>query len=186
MIHRNKNKLTLISKNNFIFKNEYLFLKNKKKKMTQNFFEILSKIKINYGLGKNVDNLIESFLELDPNRSQSFICDQILKDKFFIQFPPSRKYRRAFLKHLINAIGKTCEVNEEILEEYFTLLNVEKAEDKYFLVLIEENTSDENRPVIIEQHTAHIANGTTGLHVWPACFKLVNFVNKNKDIFHNK
>ena len=47
--------------------------------------------------------------------------------------------------------------------------------------------NDESEPpVVIEQSTTIIANGTTGLHVWPACFHLISYLSRNVHLLSNK
>jgi hypothetical protein len=41
-------------------------------------------------------------------------------------------------------------------------------------------------PIIIEQNVSIISNGTTGLHIWPACYQLISYTQKNKSMFENK
>lgn len=45
---------------------------------------------------------------------------------------------------------------------------------------------DFNNTIIIEQHASIISKGTTGLHIWPACYFLVEFLKENKSLFENK
>lgn len=44
----------------------------------------------------------------------------------------------------------------------------------------------EVKPIIIQQNTSIISSGTTGLHVWPACFQLIEYLTNNKKILENK
>jgi hypothetical protein len=43
-----------------------------------------------------------------------------------------------------------------------------------------DNLETQQKPVIIQQYASIIAEGTTGLHVWPAAFRLLEYLNKNK------
>jgi predicted nicotinamide N-methyase len=39
---------------------------------------------------------------------------------------------------------------------------------------------------VIEQNTSIIANGTTGLHAWPACFRMIEYLEENSHLIENK
>jgi len=53
-------------------------------------------------------------------------------------------------------------------------------------LLLKDNYDSQQKPIIIEQYASIIAEGTTGLHIWPAAFKLMEYLNKNKHLTFEK
>ena len=103
--------------------------------------QVLSQIRSSYALSKNNGNLLEVFFkENDFYESQNSIVQFVLKDKWLSQFSPHLRYRRNFLKSIINHADKlNAEVNEEILNEYLSLISQvsDENEQKYFMVIFQ-------------------------------------------------
>lgn len=106
--------------------------------------EILNRIKCNYGLNENADQLLYQYLkESDDNKIwdlQKALIDYVVKDRTLCTYQPYWKYRRSFLKLVINIIEDINEeLNETLLENYINIINSAQAstfnEDNYFMVV---------------------------------------------------
>jgi len=160
--------------------------------------QILNEIKYNYGLNESSNDLLKSYYTTGENKIwdlQEAMVEFILNDATLRKYAPYWKYRRTFLKTLISLIEDFDEeVNETFLEDYITLINsgsfVSDDQGKYFLVVFPKDIKGiedvKSNTILIEQYANIISNGTTGLHVWPACYQLVDYLKINHDIFNNK
>lgn len=103
--------------------------------------KILHQIKYFYGLNEDSNHLLKIFFSSNENKIwdlQLALANHILCDKSLLTYQPYRKYRRMFLKTIIDSIEKLQEeVNEKVLESYITLINeaYDSGEEKYFLVV---------------------------------------------------
>jgi hypothetical protein len=126
----------------------------------------------------NKEKIVDNFFEF-----QELIYDKIINNELFRTYQPSDKYLKLFLKTIISLVE---EINEEvhpaILESYINLINSNELKDKYFITFFYNDKS----PIIIEQYESVISNGTTGLHIWPACTHLLDFLEKNQKFIQNK
>lgn len=159
---------------------------------------LLNEIKYFYGLNENANELLQSYFTCEENKLwdlQEALVEHILKDSTLSTYKPYKKYERNFLRSIINIVESfNEEVNNTVFEDYITNINGQQVagdEEKYFLVVLPKNedftnTSSSNKGIIIEQYASIISNGTTGLHVWPACYQLVDYLKKNTKIFMNK
>ena len=163
---------------------------------------LLNQIKYFYGLNssKSIDLLNDYFnsdLISDDDSVvaalQQNLVDTILKDPHLDRFIGSRKFRQSFLKATISIVERlNVEVNQEIYEKLLTLINERDDEERSFLLFYDLNYNDsffnssQSQPIIVEQSRAIIANGTTGLHVWPACFQLINYLDRNRHLISRK
>ncbi|RMZ95767.1 hypothetical protein BpHYR1_039451 [Brachionus plicatilis] len=153
---------------------------------------LLIDIKCLYGLNHDSSKLLVDFFESDDvDCLQKFLIQSILKDFYLTKYQPSSKYRKSFLKKVISILeSKNHEIDSEIYDSYISIINKQKSEinfdeEKYFVCcfLKEDMTK---KPVIFEQFLSAITCGTTGLHIWPACYELINFIEKNKNFLDNK
>lgn len=162
---------------------------------------LLFKIRYVYGLNEQFDDYLKSFFEieqtenvllLDIDKLQEILVEFILNNKYLSCFKPYFKYRKSFLKSIINLVeNSNNEVNEILFNDYINLINNNQSDDKsnekYFLVVFSKHNNNYNdTPIIIEQYASIIANGTTGLHVWPACFQLMEYFYENEYLLNNK
>jgi hypothetical protein len=170
--------------------------------LDENKKKLLFKIRYLYGLNEQSNQYLNSFfineqnenvLLLDVDKLQEILVEFILKNRYLSSFKPYFKYRKSFLKSIINIIEKSNnEVNEKLFNDYIDLINNDnqadnKNNEKYFLVVFSKhNDNYEDTPIIIEQYASIIANGTTGLHVWPACFQLMDYLDANEHLLDNK
>lgn len=171
-------------------------------KMDNKKLGLLNQIKYFYGLNssKSID-LLNDYFKIDPIDEdpdpivaalQQNLVDAILKDPHLDRFIGSRKFRQSFLKTVITIVERlNVEVNQEIYEKLLTLINESQCdEERSFLLFYDRSDEDsliiDSSPIIVEQSRAIIANGTTGLHVWPACFQLINYLDRNRHLINQK
>ncbi|XP_076814320.1 protein-lysine N-methyltransferase EEF2KMT-like [Clavelina lepadiformis] len=99
------------------------------------------------------------------------------------KYPPSEKYRKSFLKELMNQVESSGEVcAEEIFTLYVDLLQFceEKTTYKsYFLPMMEIY-------VTLKESTNMLSNGTTGLVTWTGSMVLSEWCLTNRKLFDNK
>jgi hypothetical protein len=158
----------------------------------------LINIKTSYGLNENIDyeSFERFFSVLNSNNYetiQNLFYDIILNDAIQAKFEPSLKYKQIFLKKLIDFLEKKSiilidiEIDSRFFDLYLESINNSISKnDQYFSVYFSRENLDDQKPVVIEQYSSIIAHGTTGLHVWPACNHMINFLNKNSSILENK
>ncbi len=102
---------------------------------------LLHEIKYYYGLGECSGDLIKRFFSFEENKIwdlQQALIEYVLWDKILLSFPPYKKYRRTFLKTVIETVERSNnEVDGTIFEDYISLINqVQNSnEEKYFLVV---------------------------------------------------
>lgn len=93
--------------------------------------ELLHEIKIQYGLNKDVRQLINRYFEIGCDNFpdcidilQESLDEFVLNDHFLVKFPPNRSYRSKFLKNIIILFEThNWEIKESILERYISLIN---------------------------------------------------------------
>jgi hypothetical protein len=100
---------------------------------------LLQKIKYSYGLNLPCNDLLEEYFANKTNVIffQQNIIDFILNDKTLCVYQPYVKYKRNFLKKIINLIEKhNQEVDENLFNLYIDLLNdkLYGNQEKYFIV----------------------------------------------------
>lgn len=143
---------------------------------------------------------------------QECLKEFILDDPVLLEFPPSRSYRSRFLKYIISYFEtQNWELDESILERYITLINENQInqsqthfivfflkvfnflmililQEFYFLNWYISKKKDDisKKPVVVEQNSSIISDGTTGLHTWPACYRMIEFLMSNKSGLLNK
>jgi hypothetical protein len=167
--------------------------------LDENKIKLLFKIRYLYGLNEQFNEYLNSFFAIEQNENvlfvdidklQDILVKFILNNKYLACFKPYFKYRKSFLKSIINIVEKSNnEVNEILFNDYINLINNKEADDneKYFLVVFSKlNEIYNDTPIIIEQYASIIANGTTGLHVWPACFQLMEYFYESDHLLDNK
>lgn len=157
----------------------------------------IKKIKLLYGLNQDTRGPIDELFSGEAtniSEVQHAIIDFILNDPYLSKFPPNRSYRIKFLKNIIKLFeDHNWELNEQILNRYIDLINENNdvtvasyQDETHFLVFFSKN--DISRPpVVVEQNSSVISNGTTGLHAWPACFQMIEFLeSRMEDLLSNK
>lgn len=103
----------------------------------------LNKLKIYYGRNDNIEGLVDEFFnkfQCDANtcdQLQQDVVDQILNENLFKTYKTNKKYKKKFLKTLINQFELlNSEVHSDMLNEYIELINenddVEKNEEKKY------------------------------------------------------
>jgi hypothetical protein len=176
----------------------------------QTYFSLLDKrksktllnIRYLYGLNENVnESILNSYFDLsdqdslDAYKLQDILVELLVNNTYLAKYRPYHKYRKSFFKSIINTIEKlNNEVNESLYNEYINSMNEQSDADQknqtYFLIIFSKHGSEEEcldeRPIVIEQYSSIIANGTTGLHVWPASFQLIEYFYKNESLLENK
>ena len=165
----------------------------------------LLNIRYLYGLNENVNESLLNFYfdlsdqdsqdSLDVYKLQDILVEHLLNNTYLAKYKPYCKYRKSFFKSIITAIEKlNYEVNESLYNEYINSMNEQSDTDQksqtYFLIIFSKHGSEEEcldeKPIAIEQYSSIIANGTTGLHVWPASFQLIEYFYKNESLLENK
>ena len=120
---------------------------------------LLIKIRHGFGLNENVQDLLDSYFELDDDeRSSLSICilqealvEFVLENEVLARAKINLKYKCAFLKYVIAVVEKQqqqeedIEVNEKIFQSYMQQINGESLgnaincdEDKYHLVVFDK------------------------------------------------
>ena len=102
---------------------------------------LLKRIKYSYGLNLPCNDLIEEYFKTNNSSDlftlQQNVIDFILNDKTLCVYQPYMKYKRNFLKTIINLVEKQNEeVNEDLFNSYIGLLNDKQFgnQEKYFVV----------------------------------------------------
>lgn len=149
---------------------------------------IIEQLKKSYGKNEDTREIVSVALKTEAfidnlYEFQELIYIEIIDNEFFRTYEPSEKYKKLFLKTII---GLVEEINEEvhprILESYINLINSNKTNEKYFITFFYDNIN----PIIIEQYESVISNGTTGLHIWPACTHLLNYLERSSKFIQKK
>jgi hypothetical protein len=117
----------------------------------------LAEIKYLVGLNENADTLVDLYFkvnqEQDKKEEASFdlqletlqfvLVEFILNDPYLSQYPASKKYRKSFLKNIINKFQqKNLELNEHILNSYINLLKENDEEKRHFIVYFSKVIAD--------------------------------------------
>lgn len=118
--------------------------------------QLLFKIRHGYGLNENVYELLDSYFELNEEDVNLFVLQEalvvlILENEVLIRTKSNAKYKRAFLKYIIDHVEKNPneEVNEKVFQSYIKQINSniksnDRAdsltidEDKYHLVFFDQ------------------------------------------------
>lgn len=114
---------------------------------TDDKFSVLARIKCQYGLNENANELINSFFsesnEESIYRLQNALVEFILNDKYLRVYKPYSKYRKSFLKTVINLVeGRNHEVNEDLFNHYIEIINNKNSssedDNSYFVVFFDQ------------------------------------------------
>lgn len=110
----------------------------------------------------------------------------LLSDPIARQFPPTREYRRQLMKALISRLEAAgTEVPEELYSEYTTLISTStdaSSDDKCYKTYC----FDDALRLTLREAAAIISNGTTGLSSWTAAFIMADWIDRHKELLHDK
>ncbi|XP_074648720.1 protein-lysine N-methyltransferase EEF2KMT-like isoform X2 [Tubulanus polymorphus] len=137
-------------------------------------------VSLRFLAGTPLNEWCEGCLKCQDIDSQLELLKRTVKHDLARRFPPSVKYRTAFLKLIINQLERNCaEVCEELYEMYTEILSESSTHPEYGskIYFLAPKIDDF---VTIYESSQLVSDGTTGLRTWAAAFYLAEYLLENE------
>eukprot|EP00057_Strongylocentrotus_purpuratus_P003401 XP_003726565.1 PREDICTED: protein-lysine N-methyltransferase EEF2KMT isoform X1 [Strongylocentrotus purpuratus] len=147
-----------------------------------------------------MDKLVNQFFEMIPLRQcswgdtwnttapsleeQQSILKETLMSPVCKEFPPSLKYRKLFVKHILKQCEEhDVEIADELYEVYSTLVaQKEETLDRFFKTY----KLPTGNLITLKESSQVVIDGTTGLRSWPAAQCMVEWIAENTHIINGR